>query len=49
MAAKAEVISWLKRSLEAAQAARATETLKDLDKKIEFVKRDNTADAVYLR
>ncbi len=47
--AKAEVISWLKRSLEAAQAARATETLKDLERKVEFVKRDTTADAVYLR
>jgi uncharacterized damage-inducible protein DinB len=47
--AKAEVISWLKRSLEAAQAARATETPKDLARKVEFLKRDTTADAVYLR
>ena len=47
--AKAEVISWLKRSLEAAQAARATETPKDLERKVEFLKRDTTADAVYLR
>jgi uncharacterized damage-inducible protein DinB len=47
--AKAEVISWLKRSLEAAQAARATETPKDLTRKVEFLKRDTNADAVYLR
>ncbi|HKU28480.1 MAG TPA: hypothetical protein VJQ54_23630, partial [Candidatus Sulfotelmatobacter sp.] len=47
--AKAEVISWLKRSLEAAQAARATETPKDLARKVEFLKQDTTADAVYLR
>jgi uncharacterized damage-inducible protein DinB len=45
--AKAEVISWLKRSLEAVQAA--TETPKDLERKVEFLKRDTTADAVYLR
>jgi len=47
--AKADVISWLKRSLEAAQAARATETPTDLARKVEFLKRDTTADAVYLR
>jgi len=47
--AKAEVISWLKRSLEAARAARATETPKDLARKVEFLKQDTTADAVYLR
>ncbi len=46
---KAEVISWLKRSLEAAQAARAAETPKDLERKVEFLKRDTNADAVYLR
>ena len=49
VAAKAEVISWLKRSLEAAQAARATETPKDLERKVDFLKQDTTADAVYLR
>lgn len=47
--AKTQVISWLKRSLEAAQAARATETPKDLERKVEFLKQDTTADAVYLR
>jgi uncharacterized damage-inducible protein DinB len=47
--AKTDVISWLKRSLEAAQAARASETPKDLERKVEFLKRDTTADAVYLR
>jgi len=47
--AKADVISWLKRSLDAAHAARATETPKDLGRKVEFLKRDTTAEAVYLR
>jgi uncharacterized damage-inducible protein DinB len=46
---KAEVISWLKRSLEAAKAARDTETPKDLERKVEFLKQGTTADAVYLR
>ncbi len=49
VAAKDEVISWLKRSLEDARLARATETPKDLERKVEFLKRDTTADAVYLR
>ncbi len=49
VAAKAEVISWLKRSLEEARSARATETPKDLERKVEFLKHDTTADAVYLR
>jgi uncharacterized damage-inducible protein DinB len=47
--AKADVISWLKRSLEAARDARATETPKDLQRKVEFLKRNSTVDAVYLR
>ncbi len=47
--AKADVISWLKRSLDAAHAAHATETPKDLERKVEFVKRNTTAEAVYLR
>ncbi len=47
--AKADVISWLKRSLDAARAAHATETPKDMERKVEFVKRDTTADAIYLR
>lgn len=47
--AKADVIAWLKRSLDAARAARATETPKDLSRKAEFLKQATTADAVYLR
>ena len=47
--AKADVISWLKRSLDAARAARARETPKELERKVEFLKRSTTADAVYLR
>jgi uncharacterized damage-inducible protein DinB len=47
--AKADVISWLKRSLDAARAAHATEMPKDMERKVEFVKRDTTADAIYLR
>ena len=33
----------------AVRLARATETPKDLERKVEFLKRDTTADAVYLR
>ena len=47
--AKADVISWLKRSLDAARDARATETPKELERKAEFVGRSTTADAIYLR
>ncbi len=47
--AKADVISWLKRSLDAAHAAHATEAPKDLERKVKFVERDTTAEAVYLR
>jgi uncharacterized damage-inducible protein DinB len=47
--AKADVISWLKRSLEAARDARAKETPEDLQRKLEFLKRNSTVDAVYLR
>jgi uncharacterized damage-inducible protein DinB len=47
--AKADVISWLKRSLDAARDARAKETPKDLERRVEFFKRSTTADAVYLR
>ena len=47
--AKADVISWLKRSLEAARTARSTETQATLARKVEFLKQDTTADAVYLR
>jgi len=47
--AKADVISWLKRSLDAAAEARSKENPKDLERKLEFLKRSSTADAVYLR
>ncbi len=47
--AKADVISWLKRSLEASRTARSTETPKELSRKVEFLKQSTTADAVYLR
>jgi len=46
---KADVISWLKRSLEAARTARSTETPKAMARKVEFLKQSTTADAVYLR
>jgi uncharacterized damage-inducible protein DinB len=47
--AKADVISWLRRSLDAARNARASETPKELQRKVEFLKQSTTADAVYLR
>ena len=47
--AKADVISWLKRSLEAAREARSTETPAKMARKVEFLKQSTTADAVYLR
>ena len=47
--AKADVISWLKRSLDAARDARAKETPKELERRVEFFKRSTTANAVYLR
>jgi len=46
---KADVISWLKRSLDAAREARAKETPKELERKVEFLKQSTTADNVYLR
>ena len=46
---KADVISWVKRSLDAARDARTRETPKELARKVEFFKRSTTADAVYLR
>ncbi len=47
--AKADVISWLKRSLDAAHDAHTKETSKELERKVEFLKQSTTADAVYLR
>jgi uncharacterized damage-inducible protein DinB len=49
LTAKADVISWLKRSLDAARDARAREAPKGLERKVEFFRQSTTADAVYLR
>ena len=47
--AKADVISWLKRSLDAARDARTGESPQELQRKVEFLERSTTADAIYLR
>ena len=47
--AKADVINWLKRSLEAVKEAHATLTPKDLDRKVHIADRDATVDGMYLR
>ena len=49
VSAKADVISWLKRSLDAASEARAKESPKELERKVDFLKRSTTAGDVYLR
>jgi uncharacterized damage-inducible protein DinB len=46
---KPEVISWLKRSLEAVREAHAAETPKDLERKVHVADRDATVDGMYLR
>jgi uncharacterized damage-inducible protein DinB len=46
---KAEVIDWLKRSLEAVKTAHASETPKDLERKVHIADRDATVDGIYLR
>ena len=46
---KAEVISWLKRSLEAVKQAHLTVTPKDLQRKVHIEDRDATVDGMYLR
>jgi uncharacterized damage-inducible protein DinB len=47
---KAEVIRWLKRSLETVKQAHQAETPKDLERKVRmFDERDATVDGVYLR
>jgi uncharacterized damage-inducible protein DinB len=46
---KAEVIKWLKRSLEAVRAAHASVTPVDLQRKVHIVDRDATVDGMYLR
>jgi uncharacterized damage-inducible protein DinB len=46
---KAEVINWLKRSLEAVKQAHLTVTSKDLQRKVRIMDRDATVDGMYLR
>jgi uncharacterized damage-inducible protein DinB len=46
---KADVINWLKRSLEAVKEAHASITPKDLDRKVHIADRDATVDGIYLR
>jgi uncharacterized damage-inducible protein DinB len=46
---KPEVISWLKRSLEAVKTAHAGVTEADLKRKVKVDKRDATVDGMYLR
>jgi uncharacterized damage-inducible protein DinB len=47
--AKAEVVSWLKRSLEAVKTARAGVKPADLRRKVTVEGRDATVDGMYLR
>jgi uncharacterized damage-inducible protein DinB len=46
---KADVISWLKRSLDAVKDAHLAETPKDLERKVQIHGRDATVDGMYLR
>jgi uncharacterized damage-inducible protein DinB len=46
---KADVISWLKRSLEAVKDAHLAESPKDLERKVHIHDRDATVDGIYLR
>jgi uncharacterized damage-inducible protein DinB len=46
---KAEVISWLKRSLDAVKEAHLAETPKDLQRRVRIADRDATVDGMYLR
>jgi len=46
---KPEVISWLKRSLEAVKQAHLAETPQDLQRKVHIMDRDATVDGMYLR
>jgi len=47
--AKVEVISWLKRSLDAVKQAHLAVTPKDLERKVHIADRDATVDGMYLR
>jgi uncharacterized damage-inducible protein DinB len=46
---KAEVIRWLKRSLDAVKQAHLKESSKDLSRKVHIEDRDSTVDWIYLR
>jgi len=46
---KADVINWLKRSLDAVKQAHLTETPQDLQRKVQIHGRDATVDGMYLR
>ncbi len=46
---KADVINWLKRSLEAVKQAHSAITPKDLERKVRIMDRDATVDGMYLR
>jgi len=46
---KAEVISWLKRSLDAVKEAHLAEKPEDLQRKVHIMDRDATVDGMYLR
>ena len=46
---KADVIAWLKRSLEAVKTAHASVTPKDLQRKVKIADREATVDGMYLR
>lgn len=46
---KAEVINWLKRSLEAVKQAHLAESPKDLGRTVRVMERDATVDGMYLR
>jgi hypothetical protein len=46
---KADVIGWLKRSLQAVKEAHSAETLADLRRKTKVFNRDATVDGIFLR
>ena len=46
---KPEIISWLKRSVDAVKEAHLAETAKDLERKVKIFDRDATVDGMYLR
>ncbi len=46
---KAEVVGWLKRSLDAVKSAHASVTPADLPRKVQVFGRDATVDGMYLR